>query len=349
MSSMMEYKCPNCGGKLEFNATSQKLKCPYCDGEFDPNSFSDEVKIDVKNETWQENDLNVYTCNSCGGIIMTDKDTVATACPYCGSPVVLSGNLSGTYRPTRIIPFKLDKKQAIGKYEEHLKGKKLLPDHFKNLDLIEEIKGIYVPFWLFDGKASGQAWYDACKIRTWSDSDFRYTETSNYKVFRSGYADFSKVPVDGSTHIDDDLSQSIEPYDNSELINFNENYLPGYLAEKYNVESSDAVSTANNRIQNSMTSLLDSTVIGYDSIISSRHNVSINKGQQEYVMYPMWILTTKYNEQNYLFAMNGQTGKFVGNLPTDNKKLLKYALLTFLIVSLVVIALQFVLIKAGIL
>ncbi|MBQ1412395.1 MAG: hypothetical protein IIY93_04300, partial [Clostridia bacterium] len=31
----------------------------------------------------------------------------------------------------------------------------------------------------------------------------------------------------------------------------------------------------------------------------------------------VWLMTTSWNGQQYLFAMNGQTGKFVGNLPCD--------------------------------
>lgn len=348
MSTLADFKCPNCGGKLEFDAQSQKLKCPYCDGQFDPDTFNEDTNINIKNDVWQENDLVVYTCNSCGGVIMTDKDTAASACPYCGSPVVMSGKLEGTYRPSRLIPFKLDKKDAIKKYEDHLKGKKLLPDHFKNLDLIAEVKGIYVPFWLFDGQASGQAWYNATKVRTWSDHNYKYTETSNYKVFRSGKANFSKVPVDASIQIDDNLSQSIEPYNNNDLIDFNENYLPGYLAEIYSLDSDQAITTATDRIKNSMSSLLDATVMGYSSVYPSGQSISMSEGEQEYVMYPMWILTTKYQDKNYFFAMNGQTGKFVGDLPSDSSKLLKYALSTFIIISIIAIVLQFVLIKAGI-
>ena len=35
MSAIKEYKCPACGGTMEFDSTSQKMKCPYCDTEFD--------------------------------------------------------------------------------------------------------------------------------------------------------------------------------------------------------------------------------------------------------------------------------------------------------------------------
>ena len=35
MSDLKEYKCPACGGAIEFDSRSQKMKCPYCDTEFD--------------------------------------------------------------------------------------------------------------------------------------------------------------------------------------------------------------------------------------------------------------------------------------------------------------------------
>ena len=35
------------------------------------------------------------------------------------------------------------------------------------------------------------------------------------------------------------------------------------------------------------------------------------------VLYPVWLLNTTWNGQRYTFAMNGQTGKFVGDLPLD--------------------------------
>ena len=105
MSDLKEFKCPNCGGILEFDAKTQKMKCPYCDGTFDPDLFNDEIDFTVDGEQWNDSDLVMYTCNSCGGTIMADKDTAASSCPYCGNPVVMTGNVSGIYKPKKIIPF----------------------------------------------------------------------------------------------------------------------------------------------------------------------------------------------------------------------------------------------------
>ena len=45
MAVLQEYKCPCCGGAIQFDSASQNMKCPYCDAEFDPESLAsyDEV------------------------------------------------------------------------------------------------------------------------------------------------------------------------------------------------------------------------------------------------------------------------------------------------------------------
>ena len=79
----------------------------------------------------------------------------ASACPYCGNPIVVTGQFSGALKPDYVIPFKLDKKAAKAGLMRHLRRKRLLPKVFKDQNHIDEIKGIYVPFWLFDTDADG--------------------------------------------------------------------------------------------------------------------------------------------------------------------------------------------------
>lgn len=342
MSELKDFKCPNCGGRLEFDSASQKLKCPYCDGTYDPDTFGEGEEYTIENTIWDEDDdLAVYTCKSCGGALITDRNTAATSCPYCGNPIVLQGNVSGSYKPSRIIPFALDKKAAQREYLKHLQGKVLLPRAFSSEAVIDEIKGVYVPFWLFDGTANAQMWYDATKVRYWSDSDYNYTETSYFKLFRSGRVSFEEVPVDASTVIDDDLTQSIEPFDGRDFKDFNANYLAGYLADKYDVEAADAKRLADDRIMNSTEALFASTTAGYTSVIPTGSRIMLNKGRQEYVMMPMWLLNVNWNGKTYKFAMNGQTGKFVGNLPTDTGKMWGIGAGVFFAVSLIAILVQY--------
>lgn len=332
--AIMDYKCPNCGGAINFDVNAQKVTCPFCDTEFDMETlqgYDDILKSDTpdemnwnggSNEEWsaEERDgLSVYTCQSCGGEIIGDDTMGSTACPYCGNNVVIPSKWSGGLKPDFVIPFKFDKKAAKEALKNHFKGKVLLPKVFKNENHIEEIKGLYVPFWIFDAKASGRGRFKATKVRHWSDNDYNYTETSHYSVTRAGRLKFENVPADASKKMDDDLMQSLEPFNAKEAVDFQTAYLAGYLADKYDVEVEEAEIIANGRIKTSVEDKLRSTVTGYSSVSTESMNVSLSDAGVNYSLYPVWLLNTSWNGKLYTFAMNGQTGKFVGNLPVDKK------------------------------
>lgn len=332
ISKVVEYKCPCCGGAIEFNSSVQKMKCPYCDTEFEMEalkSFDEELKKDNASDMswdtptgseWQNGEqdgMRVYLCESCGGEIVGDENTAATSCPYCGNPVVMTGQFSGELRPDYIIPFKLDKKQAKEALKKHLLGKKLLPKVFKDENHIDEIKGIYVPFWIFNADSNADIRFKGEKIQHWSDSDYDYTKTDYYMATRCGSMSFEHVPVDGSSKIEDELMESIEPFDFSEAVDFQSAYLSGYLCDKYDVDSEKSINRANERFKASTEGAFKDTVDEYDSVTVENSNIQIENGNVMYVLYPVWILNTNWKKEKYMFAMNGQTGKFVGNLPVD--------------------------------
>lgn len=339
MSVIQEYKCPCCGGAIEFDSKSQKMKCPYCDTEFDIDtlkSYGESLKSDADDSMnwktsaggeWQSGEtdgLRTYVCNSCGGEIVGDENTGATSCPFCGNPVVMTGQFSGTLKPDIIIPFKLDKNAAKAGLQNHLTGKRLLPKVFKNQNHLDEIKGIYVPFWLFDADADANVRYKATTMRSWSDEDYNYTETSYYNVYRAGSVGFENVPVDGSSKMPDDLMESIEPFNIKGAVDFQTAYLAGFLADKYDVSAESSIDRANERIKKSTEETFASTVTGYNSVVPENSCVNLNNGKAKYALYPVWILNTTWNGNKYTFAMNGQTGKFVGDLPVDKSAARKW-------------------------
>lgn len=338
MDTMLQYKCPCCGGAIAYDGASGKMKCPYCDTEFDLEtlkSYDAELKGDKDDELeWKEDErahfdeesgMNIYVCSSCGGEIIAEETTSAMSCPYCGNPVIFKSQLKGELCPDYIIPFKLDKAAAKAALKKHLSGKKLLPKVFSNENHIDEVKGVYVPFWLFDTDADARARYRATKVRAWSDKNYNYTETSFYAISRCGKMGFEHIPVDGSKSMPDDLMESIEPFNFSEAVDFQTAYLAGYLADKYDVAAEVCNERANERVKKSAEQMLSSTVSSaYTSVISESSSVSLSGGQKKYALYPVWILNTTWNGNKYTFAMNGQTGKFVGDLPIDKGRYWKY-------------------------
>ena len=332
MPVLQQYKCPCCDGAIEFDTQVQKMKCPYCGNEFEMETlaaYDEALKGQQEsNMTWQTEagaewqpgeteGMRVYACNSCGGEIVGDETTAATECPFCGNPVVMMGQFSGSLKPDYVIPFKLDKKAAKEALKKHYQGKILLPKAFKDENHIDEVKGIYVPVWLFDADADARIRYKASRVRTWRDSEYNYTETSYYAVLRGGSISFERVPVDGSTKMEDALMESIEPYNFAEAVDFQTAYLAGYLADKYDVTAEESIDRANERIEVSTAANFAATVQGYTSVVPVDTNITLENGVAKYALYPVWLLNTSWNGKKYTFAMNGQTGKLVGDLPMD--------------------------------
>lgn len=332
MSALREYKCPNCGGAIEFDSASQNMKCPYCGTEYDVQtleSFAAELQQETGDQmNWattggtgwyqgEQEGLYSYTCNSCGGAVVADPTTAATECPFCGNPVMIPAQLSGALRPDLLIPFRLDKEAAKAALRDHYKGKLLLPKVFKDENHIDEIKGIYVPFWLYDTDTQASVRYKATTVQTWSDSNYIYTRTNYFMVRRGGTVGFRQVPVDGSTKMEDALMESIEPFDCSQAVPFHTAYLSGFLADKYDVDSETSITRANQRIKQSTEDAFRSTVVGYTSVMTEASNLQLHNGTARYALYPVWLLNTSWNGKRYTFAMNGQTGKMAGDLPMD--------------------------------
>lgn len=341
MSETLDYKCSACGGRLEFDAATQKLKCPFCDSVYELSDFEqrdettaeqaaqaaadaqDEINVDWDTtgiEKWDDSEaggLTVYVCQSCGGEIVADATTAATSCPFCDNPVTVPKKFGGDLKPDYIIPFRLDKEAAKAGFRSHLSGKRLLPKVFRTENHIDEIKGIYVPFWLFDSQVIGMVDYRAKKERKRTQGDYEITETDHYEVRRTGNLRFERVPVNGSGKMADSLMESIEPFDFSQAVEFRSAYLAGYLADRYDVSLEASLPRANERIKHSTEDEFAKAVQGYTAVEPVRSILSFSKPKVSYALYPVWILNTTWNGNKYTFAMNGQTGKFVGDLPVD--------------------------------
>ena len=333
--------CPACNAELNCEGISGEATCPGCGAEFQMEDLrayaaqmaekrEDNMNWDTAaGGAWQEGEadgLRVYGCTQCGGEIVADETTGATHCPYCGNPVVLTGHFTGLLKPDLVIPFKVDKKAAIAALKNHYKGKVLLPKVFKDQNHIEEVKGLYVPVWLFDTDADAYVQYRATRTRTWSDSQYNYTATDYYAVLRGGGIGFENVPVDGSTKMEDALMESIEPFNIADAVPFQTAYLPGYMADKYDVDAPSSIDRANERIKKSTEDAFRSTVLGYTSVTTVNSNISLQNGKARYALYPVWILNTDWNGQKFTFAINGQTGKIAGDLPMDKGAFWKWLL-----------------------
>ncbi len=343
MAQLLEYKCPACGASLQFDSGSQQVVCPYCDSSFSPQSLIDYdafLKQDEANahgdnwdknpEQWEKDEasgLNVYVCSACGGEVLGDDTLASARCPFCDNTVIMKRQFTGEWKPDLVLPFKLDREHAKAAFKKHLFGKKLLPKAFRSRSNIEEIKGIYVPFWLFSSDVQANVRFRGDKVRSWSDGKYDYTETSHYALLRGAQGHFERIPVDGSKKMNNALMDSLEPFDFSGAVDFQTAYLSGYFADRYDEDADQSLPRAQKRFQSTMDSHLLTTIGNYSGVSRESGTISERNNRREYALLPVWLLHVRWNKKLYTFAMNGQTGKFVGNLPLDKGRYWKFWLL----------------------
>lgn len=345
MSKVLDNKCPNCGAAIHFKPELGKFKCDYCDSEFSAEQLKDMEKIN-KEEVDTTNYVN-YNCPDCGAEIITDENTAATFCVYCGNTSIIKNRLSGEFAPSKIIPFKMEKKKAIEAFKKLRRGRPLVPKSFTSEKNIEKIQGVYIPFWLYKVDVDGTIEASATRVKSWSRGDTHYTQTDYYKVVRTGKMTYNRVPVDGSTRFDNAMMNTIEPFDYNELIDYNHAYLSGFLAEKYDVDKEKAFEDAKARTLNSTKDEMLNSMSGYSSKVVKSNNLSSAPTEIEYVLLPVWMVNVKYKNEYYLFAMNGETGKFIGNIPLDKNKAVLITIISFIISFLICIAVSYMLYSIG--
>jgi hypothetical protein len=276
-------------------------------------------KADVLNAEDKETIVKVYHCPLCGADIMADSETLAAAlCAFCRTPVTISEKLlSGHSMPSRVIPFRVTRDEAFDIYQSKVKGKPLLPEAFKGKVLRTDLKAVYIPFRLYDAECSASITAKCENVSSWSDKDYDYTKTDTYEARRHGAMGFVQTPVNESCKMNDDRMEEIEPFEIEELTPFSAKYLSGHFAEAPTTKESDLEATLFRRLKPAAVQTLFNTISGYSRVSLSSSQVSIDKAESEYVMLPAWMFVTTFKDEEYIFAINGQTGLFAGKLPVD--------------------------------
>ena len=303
-NQVTNYKCPACTGPLRFDSATGKLQCDFCGSSYEvaeveklyaekdaqaagafrqaeEQAAADGEWASASGSDWgaDAEKLRVYSCPSCGAELICDETTSATSCPYCGNNTIVPGQFSGALKPDYVLPFKLDKAAAVAALKKHYGGKKLLPKAFSNENHIEEVKGVYVPFWLYDGSAEVDVRCHGTKVSGYSTARENVTVTNHYDVRRAGTVRFERVPVDASSKMPDDHMDAIEPFDYTQMQPFSTAYLPGYLADKYDVTVDDSRARADRRSRETLENALRETVTGYGTCVTDRTDIRLHRGK----------------------------------------------------------------------
>ena len=336
----LDNKCPSCSAKIDFDPKEQLWHCDYCGSKFTLEEMkkyknaSNEKANEVLKKEKELKGFSNFHCKNCGAEILADETTTATFCVYCGSTAILKEKIDDGRAPDLIIPFKNTKDVAAKSFTKLTKNKPLMPRKFKDIKNIDKISGVYIPFWAFDVESDGDITFACTDTMHWSDSRYSYTKVSNFDVTINTHLDFSKVLADGSSRFDDDLMDSLEPFNFKDLVDYNHAYLSGFLAEKYDVLEDGGFNRASDRCLKTCIDMSRGRC-GHQTNIVKNNAVSMKKINSYYIMLPVWMVNIIYNNKTYTFAVNGQTGKMVGNIPIGKKETIIWSILIFIILFVI--------------
>lgn len=350
MNKVVSYKCPNCGGGLKYTP-GKGFKCEYCLSAFTqeeldaanaPQEESAALSQPQISQQGAQTDTNVkpgeavvYSCPSCGAQIVTDATTAATCCHYCHNPIVLSGKLSGEYKPDIVIPFVLTKEQAAEQFRKHCEGKTFLPKDFYSEEQIEHLYGVYYPYWIVDAQVAGSYSARGEVEKVTRRGDDRHIDITVYDVQRAGSINMRDITGSALKSEDAELLKYILPFELKKGVDFSMSYLSGFRAEMRNLEQKDVQPQVEQTKKTLTQQLLKRDVTGYSALTSEKTLVNTKSENWRYALLPVWIVTYKYNDKMYMYGINGQTGKSFGELPVNTNKLTGAALLVGIIAALI--------------
>lgn len=358
----MEYKCKVCGGELRFEPELGKLRCPFCGTEYEMDEYADHANLHdhdhdadqgrqakdagfaqaTDDSTDIQEDLVVFSCPHCGAELVTDKDTIASKCVFCQTPMVIDQQASGKFKPQMVIPFEVDKKQIEDLYEQYIQTKPFYPPEYSKANVIEKIKGIYLPFWMFDLNLSGFVQAQGERTMTHTIGDWIVTDHFVYQIDRKGKQAFDRIPVIASSKTPKDAMDALEPFDYSKMVQYNPGYLPGFLAQRYDLDERKTFEVSNERAQVTYQQSMTDTMAGYEMLQITNEQIKPVLQGTNYTLCPVYLLFMDYDhDEDKLIAINGQTGKIVGNIPIDKKKRNRYFITRSLLACVVIEALIF--------
>lgn len=315
----MAVICRSCAGRLVFNPASQALECVKCGNSYRPEDIEDE-NAELHSKYY---DTRVYICPQCGAEVITSDTEVSTFCVYCGNPAVVFDRVAKQYRPDGIVPFKITREEAAGVIRKRFMKNPIIPKEVKARCVPENLRGIYVPYWVVNAEFREADFLKGEVKRGKSSVTYYYT--------RAGEVSLRNLPIDGSEILSDDVSCRLEPFYLEDARTFDEDYLNGFYSNTSDITYSDLRAAASEHCHRMYAEeVVKSVKANNVKIVDSLYWADI-QDDPVYMMMPVWFFTFRHEEKPYTILVNGQTGRVVGTMPWKTKSVWAFAISLFVL------------------
>lgn len=309
------FACKNCGGNVIFDIASGQLACTYCHALFDPYEYEEKT---TDAEVEKDFEATIFTCPQCGGEILSTDDTAAGFCSFCGASTVLYSRIEREHRPAYIIPFTKTKEDCKQAYAKLMRKAIFAPKELKDPKYIDGFRGIYMPYWTYYVEQNTPISLDAQKSHRSGD----YIITDHSKLNGNIDAYYKGLSYDASSSFEDNLSETLAPYDVKHMKRFTPSFLSGFYADTADVPAEvyqgEAIELAyDNSIKeiSAVPEFSEYTLTENESLSPESLGTTIKAA--DYSMFPVWFLSYRNKDRVAYATVNGQTGKVVADVPVS--------------------------------
>jgi predicted RNA-binding Zn-ribbon protein involved in translation (DUF1610 family) len=323
-----QFPCESCGARVEFAPGKDALECPYCGSETHLPGSTDGIEEhdfhgvseDHLGEGAETVDVTSVQCQSCAAMVEPSPSHEAFACPYCGSSIVAREQSQRLIKPQAVLPFRVDRNQALTSFKKWVRTRWFAPNALKKLARVEDrLKGLYAPYWTYDAgtvsRYTGKRGEEYTVSYTDSDGN-RKTRTQVRWYPASGVVtrEFDDMLVVGSESLPRKLAEELEPWDLGNLVAYQDEYLSGFSAERYQIDVKRGWSRAKERMDDVIRGDVRRDIGGDRQQIDSLHTTHSDI-TFKHVLLPMWICSYRYKEKVFRFLVNARTGEVQGERP----------------------------------
>jgi len=341
------FLCTNCGAGMKYKPGTETMVCSHCNTqnnipkeellfveELDFGSYMDKLESEnLKPE-------KVVRCKNCGSTSSVAEDVKSLNCPYCSSPLVEADIYEERFiKPGYLLPFNIDDSKVISLLTVWINGLWFAPNNLKKAALSPiGLKGVYVPYWTYDANTesqySGSRGDDYTVTVGSGDNKRTETRTSWSSVSGAVYLSFDDITIPASGNIDSKSLMQLEPWDTESLVSAKDEYLSGFITEKYKVKLKEGFGIAKIQIDSRIESAVCSDIGGDRQRISSV-NTAYNDITFKHLLLPVYVSAYRYDGKVYNFYVNGRNGKLVGSRPYSVIKIIFAVLLAVVVIAMI--------------
>ncbi len=331
--STINYNCENCGDELLYDPETNTLKCKSCghkiifdekEAEIIENCFFEALENENSITIDETTKVNEIECKSCGATLVYQDDIVANKCIYCNSSNVLLRNDTSYIKPEYLVPFKISKKYSNQLIDKWCNQKFFMNKSFKENIKHNDFYGVYIPYWTYDSNTithytalKGTYYYvPVSKTVNGKTTTTMQRRTRWWPVSGVYNRFFDDILVPATKNTDNIDYKKVTYFNLENLVHYDEKYITGFLAKKYDFTLKNAWPDAKVVAKNDLTYEINKK-IGGDVVANLKLNTNYSDITYKHVLLPLWIYSYTFNSKTYTFLMNGQTGSIFGKYPLD--------------------------------